>query len=453
MKISIIGTGYVGLVTGVCLSDRGHSVVCVDVDPAKVDMINSGRAPIHERGLPELLTKHIGKGLKATTRLAEAVIDSDITFIAVGTPAVDGHIDLKFVEQAAIEVGQALRDKNSYHVVVVKSTVIPGSTDGPIKLCLERGAGKKAGVGFGLGMNPEFLTEGRAVDDFMFPDRIVIGGIDDRSQKVLQKVYESFENAPRVFTNCRTAEMIKYASNAVLATMISFSNEFARLCSAIGDVDVAEVMRGVHQSVRFTTRLPDGSTIKAPITAFLEAGCGFGGSCLPKDVTALVAQGADHGLGMPMMRSVLEINRNQPAEMIRLIRRHYPDLSGVKVTVLGLAFKPDTDDLRESPSFPVVELLRGAGASVTAFDPVAKPIGHAALAGVKLTDTLRDALASAEVVVLVTRWAEFDATADVLRQLGRKPLVVDGRRVLNPADFERYEGIGLTRAAELSRTI
>lgn len=451
MRISIIGTGYVGIVTGACLADRGHRVVCVDVDASKVARINCGEPPIHEPGLPELLARVVGKNLTATTDLAAAVADSEVTFIAVGTPAAQGRIDLSYVERAAAEIGAALRSKSAYHVVVVKSTVVPGTTSGVVRAALERASGKHAGEHFGLGMNPEFLTEGTAVDDFMFPDRIVLGGFDERSRDVLALVYASFESAPQVRTNTSSAEMIKYASNAVLATLISFSNEIGRLCSALDDVDVVDVMRAVHQSAYLSPRLPDGQRLKAPITSFLEAGCGFGGSCLPKDVTALTAEGQARGVAMPLLRSVLEINREQPAQVLQLIERHHPRLQGARVTVLGLAFKPDTDDVRESPAFPIIRRLTAAGAVVTAFDPVARPKGEESLTGVRLADSLRDAVAEAEVIVLVTRWDEFKRLDEVLRDLERAPLVVDGRRILDPKRFAAYEGIG--RGANPSATI
>jgi UDPglucose 6-dehydrogenase/GDP-mannose 6-dehydrogenase len=442
MRISIVGTGYVGLVTGTCLAEHGHDVTCIDVDRIKVDAINAGRAPIHEDGLPQLLERNVGKRLRATTDLAAAVRDSEITFIAVGTPASEGRIDLAFVTAASEEIGAALRNKTTYHTVVVKSTVIPGTTDGAVRAALERGSGKTAGRDFGLGMNPEFLTEGQAVADFLHPDRIVVGGLDERSRETIASVYTGFERAPRILTNTRTAEMIKYASNSVLATLISFSNEIGRVCSAIGDVDVAEVMRGVHASAYFTTRHESGATTQAGITSFLEAGCGFGGSCLPKDVTALLAQGRGFGLPMPMLSAVLEVNRTQPEELLRLVREHIPDLSGVPVTVLGLAFKPHTDDIRESPAFPVVRALRKAGARITAYDPVARPAGHPDLSGVRIAASLEDAVREAQVLVHVTRWPEFEQTGALLRRLGRDTLVVDGRRNLSPDDFDRYEGIG-----------
>jgi UDPglucose 6-dehydrogenase/GDP-mannose 6-dehydrogenase len=236
--------------------------------------------------------------------------------------------------------------------------------------------------------------------------------------------------------------MIKYASNAVLATMISFSNEIARLCTAVGGVDALEVMHGVHQAGYFTMRR-DNQRLTAPIAAFLEPGCGFGGSCLPKDVTALVAQGREKGLSLNLLQSVLQINGGQPDEMMRLIGRHYPSLQNVTVAVLGIAFKPDTDDVRESPTFPLVRKLKQQGAQVTAYDPIARPVGHPDLAGVRLAVSLDEAVADAKVVILVTRWAEFSNLAAVLRRHHSEPLVVDGRRVLDPTAFARYEGIGL----------
>jgi UDPglucose 6-dehydrogenase len=442
MKVSIIGTGYVGLVTGACLASHGHDVVCVDIDRSKVDAINSGKAPIHEDGLPELLHRVVGTKLRATTDLAAAVAGSEITFIAVGTPAADGRIDLRYVTGAAEEIGRALARKSVFHTVAVKSTVVPGTTDGPVLQALERASGRKAGEGFGLGMNPEFLTEGTAIADFSEPDRIVVGGIDERSQDVIARIYEGFTDVPLIRTNTRTAEMIKYASNSALATLISFSNELGRLCTAIGGVDIADVMKGVHAAAYFTMKDAAGNRLRAPISSFLEAGCGFGGSCLPKDVTALVGQGRELGVGTPLLASVLEINRSQPEQLLKLVRKHHPSLQGVPVAVLGLAFKQGTDDLRESPAFPLIRSLRESGAVITAFDPIAQPHNHPDLAGVRLAGSLEDAVRSADVVIHVTRWPQFGELGALLRRLGRKPLVVDGRRNLPPADFDRYEGVG-----------
>jgi UDPglucose 6-dehydrogenase/GDP-mannose 6-dehydrogenase len=365
-----------------------------------------------------------------------------MTFIAVGTPAAGGNIDLQYVERAAAEIGAELRNKSDFHTVIVKSTVVPGTTLSPVRRAVEAASGKTAGSGFGLGMNPEFLTEGTAVEDFSNPDRLVLGGIDSRTHDVLLDLYSDFDaRVPRILTNPSTAEMIKYASNAVLATMISFSNEIARLSSAVGGVDAIEVMRGVHQATYFTARRA-GERIPAGINSFLEPGCGFGGSCLPKDVTALIGQGRGLGIPLNLLQSVLDINHGQPDEMLRLIARHHDSLSGLRATVLGIAFKPDTDDIRESPAFPIIAKLKGGGARVTAYDPVARPEAHPVLADVTLAASLEAAVADADVILLVTRWSEFSRLPDLVRASGRTPLVVDGRRVLDPASFARYEGIG-----------
>jgi len=442
LRVSIVGTGYVGLVTGACLADCGHDVTCVDVDADKIGMINSARPPIHELGLQALLERHVGQNLRASGDLAAAVAATDLTFIAVGTPAAHGRIDLRYVEAAALEIGVALGRKRGYHTVIVKSTVVPGTTVGIVRSALERASGRLAGQDFGLGMNPEFLTEGTAVADFMRPDRLVLGGIDELTCESLQQLYAGFDaSVPRVKTNPTTAEMIKYASNAVLATMISFSNEIARLCSAVGEVDAMEVMRAVHLASYFTTRR-HGERITAGIASFLAPGCGFGGSCLPKDVTALIGQGRDRDVPLGLLQSVLDVNSSQPDEIVRLIHRHFDSLRDVAITVLGLAFKPDTDDVRESPAFPILRRLRAEGARLTAFDPVAGPRDRVELAGVALARSLREAVGTAAVVVLVTRWPEFAELAGVLKEQGRSPLVVDGRRMLDPQAFARYEGIG-----------
>jgi UDPglucose 6-dehydrogenase/GDP-mannose 6-dehydrogenase len=442
MRLSIVGTGYVGLVTGACLAERGHDVICVDVDPRKVGMINSARAPIHESGLPELLQRNSGRRLRASTDLAAAVAASELTFIAVGTPASAGKIDLKYVEAAAFEIGAALRHKTKYHTVIVKSTVIPGTTVGVVRAALETASRKIAGQGFGLGMNPEFLTEGTAVADFLHPDRLVLGGIDARTHDVLRDLYSNFDAAvPRIVTNPTTAEMIKYASNAVLATMISFSNEIARLCAAVGGVDAIEVMRGVHQASYFTMHRGD-DRLTAPIASFIEPGCGFGGSCLPKDVLALIGQGREKGLELKLLQSVLDVNQGQTKEIMRLIGRHFTSLLDVPISVLGIAFKPDTDDVRESPAFPIIHGLKAQGARLTAYDPVVPRNEHEDLVGVNVVGSLREAVADAKIVILVTRWEEFSQLAGLLNELGQCPLVVDGRRVLDPASFAHYEGIG-----------
>src|SRR5256885_4069395 len=371
MKVSVIGTGYVGLVSGVCLAERGHEVICVDADTRKIDQISRGISPIFERDLEPLLRKHIGNRLRATADLRRAVFDTDISLIAVGTPFNNNEIDLQFVKQVSQQIGEALRGKSDYHVVVVKSTVVPGTTDGVVLPILEQVSGKKAGLDFGVGMNPEFLTEGEAVNDFMNPDRIVLGGGDPRTIACLQQLYSDFGTTDKLITNSRTAEMIKYASNALLATMISFANEIGNLGAAVGGIDIVDVMRGVHLSNYLSMRMPDG-TRKAPgITYFLAAGCGFGGSCLPKDVKALLAHGRKAGVSMDLLDSVIQINGRQARKIISLLKKHHSNLDGVRVAVLGLSFRPDTSDMRESPALPILRALVSEGARVKAYDPAA----------------------------------------------------------------------------------
>src|SRR3954453_10394220 len=345
IRISIIGTGYVGLVTGVCLADKGHDVTCVDIDRAKVDRINRGEAPIHEAGLDELLRKHAGKSLRATTDLAAAVRDSAISFIAVGTPFDGQEIDLKFIRQTASQIGEALKSKSGYHVVVVKSTVVPGTTDTTVLPLLEQASGKTAGKDFGVGITPEFLSEGVAIPDFMNPDRIVLGGLDAKPLAVMDEVYAPFAGIPVLRTNCKTAEMIKYASNALQATAISFANELGNLCARRGGIDAVDVMAGMHlmKELNPLVAAAGGSPrIRAGISSFLFPGCGFGGSCFPKDVKALAAHAKKAGAAVPMLESVLEINAKQPHKLTAILRKYLDDLRGVKVAVLGLAFKPGT---------------------------------------------------------------------------------------------------------------
>lgn len=445
MKVSIIGTGYVGLVTGACFAEVGHDVVCVDVDRDKVDRINRGETPIYEVGLEDLLRRHVGKRLRATTDLRAAILASEVTFIAVGTPFDGEHIDLTYIRQAARDIGAALRDKREYHVVVVKSTVVPGTTDDVVRPVLEEASAKRAGVDFGVGMNPEFLTEGVAVGDFMEPDRIVVGGIDDRTTDVLAKLYASFPNVPIIRTNNKTAEMIKYTSNAVLAALISFSNEIGNLCARLGGVDIADVMRGVHAARYFTTPMKDGPSVVAPITSFLYAGCGFGGSCLPKDVKALVAHGEAAGQPMPLLDTVIKINSRQPQKIIEILERNFASLDGLRVCVLGLAFKPDTDDMRESPAIPIVRELLARGAVVSAFDPVAMEAARRVLPAerVRFMENLQSALQEIDAAVLVTSWEIFREIPDIVRKIEPPPLIVDGRRMLEKRLVARYAGIGL----------
>jgi len=443
MKVSIIGTGYVGLVTGACLAEKGHQVTCVDINPDRVAALNRAESPIYEAGLEELLRKHVGKGLSATTDLTAAVLNTELTLIAVGTPFNGKEIDLSFVLGATKQIGAALKQKSSYHLVVVKSTVVPGTTDQHVLPALEAASGKKSGKDFGVGMNPEFLSEGEAVNDFLFPDRIVLGGIDQRSTDVLEELYKPFPfDVPRLRTNTRTAEMIKYASNSLLAALVSFTNELANLGSALGNIDTTEVMRGVHLSMYFRSRNKEGLP---PITSFLKAGCGFGGSCLPKDVSALVVHGKKAGVPMPLLESVLRINEEQPERTVNLLRKHWSDLKNVRVAVLGLSFKPETSDVRESPAFPIMRELLDSGAVVKAFDPIAKHEAQKAFPEPKVDycDSLDAALTGIDAVIVVTPWKEFKDVPALLAAKQPQVVLVDGRRAYDKQSVTKYEGIGL----------
>jgi UDPglucose 6-dehydrogenase len=445
MKVSIIGTGYVGLVTGVCLAEKGHQITCVDVDQAKVDSINSGIPPIYERGLEDLLKRHIGGLLRATTDLTRAVQQTDLSLIAVGTPFNGREIDLTFIKAVSKEIGHALRKKPGYHAVIVKSTVVPGTTDEVVCPILEEASGKKAGVDFGVGMNPEFLTEGEAINDFLSPDRIVLGGIDKATIDQQTGLYEGFPGVEVLRTNNKTAEMIKYTSNAVLATLISFSNEIANLCASVKDVDIVDVMRGVHVSRYLSVDMPDGKRVQPPIVSFLAAGCGFGGSCFPKDVKALVAYGERKKTPMHVLDAVLKVNEQQPAKVVQLLKKHFASLKGVRVAILGLAFRPDTNDMRESPAIPIVRELLDEGAVLKGYDPAAMEEAAKVFKGqpIVLCNALEEAIKEVDAIVLVTRWEEFRRLPEILKKQYVQPLVVDGRRLIERSSIARYEGIGV----------
>lgn len=445
MKIAVIGTGYVGLVTGVCFAEKGHHVICVDMDQGKVDSINQGIPPIFEKGMDDLLKRHAGVRLHATTDLWRAVIDSDVSLIAVGTPFDGREIDLTFIKAVSRQIGEALKAARGYHVVIVKSTVVPGTTDSVVRQILEEASGKKAGVDFGVGMNPEFLTEGEAVSDFLFPDRIVLGGMNEATIDRQAELYKGFSGVDVIRTNNKTAEMIKYTANALLATLISFSNEVANLCAAVKDVDIVDVMHGVHISRYLSVNMPDGKRVQPQIVSFLAAGCGFGGSCFPKDVKALAAHGEKYHTPMHVLDAVLKVNMQQPAKLIELLKKHFASLKGVRISVLGLAFRPDTSDMRESPAIPIVKSLLLEGASIKGYDPVAMTEARKifSMQEMQLCGSLAEAVSETDAVVLVTRWDEFRVIPELLASQDPPPLFVDGRRLLDKAKIARYEGVGL----------
>ncbi len=426
MKVSIVGTGYVGLVTGVCLAELGHDVVCVDVARDRVEKINQGVPPIYEERLEEMLREGLRLGrLKATTDLGGAVRETELSLICVGTPSgLLDYIDLKYVEEVSKEIGTVLKGKDAYHVVVVKSTVVPGTTEHVVMPLLERHSGKKAGKDFGVCMNPEFLREGRAIDDYMHPDRIVVGGIDGRSTEKLLELYKGFD-CPILKTNPKTAEMVKYATNSFLVTKISFINEIGNICKSLG-IDVYEVAKGVGMDSRISPH-------------FLNAGIGFGGSCFPKDVKALVGKAKEVYYRPILLNAALEVNEAQPLRLVELLEHRAGPLEGVDVVVLGLAFKPGTDDMREAPAIKIVHSLLKRGAKVHVTDP--KALGEARkIFGdherLEYCLTAQEAVARGRYVLIVTEWPEFR-----IKDLYRGKVVLDGRRVEEARAAEEYLGI------------
>ncbi len=426
MRISIIGTGYVGTVTGACFASLGNDVICVDVDAKRVESMNRGVPPIYEEGLEELLKAHALKNLRATLDYDDAIAHTDISFICVPTPTDEsGKIDLRFVREASRSIGQRLKNKSSYHVVVVKSTVVPQTTQSVVTPILEEASGKKAGVDFGVGMNPEFLREGKAVHDFMHPDRIVIGGDDPKAQVIIKSLYKGYK-CPILEVDTKTAEMIKYVSNAFLATKISFSNEVGNICKRLG-IDTYKVMEGVGLDARISP-------------FFLNSGLGFGGSCFPKDVKALIGKAADVDYEPLLLKTVLLVNDHQPQMLLRLLKIHVPDLKGKRIAVLGLAFKNDTDDIRESRAIPVIGSLLAEGARVVAYDPMATEHMKRVYPNIEYARTADEALVGADACIVATEWAEFKK----LDSFGnmRSPVVIDGRKMIDPKGKNIiYEGI------------
>jgi UDPglucose 6-dehydrogenase len=388
--------------------------------------MNAGIPPIYEEGLEELLKAHAGKNLRATLDYDDAMAHSDISFICVPTPTDDsGKIDLRFVKEASRSIGQRLRNKSSYHVVVVKSTVVPQTTQSVVTPILEEASGKKAGVDFGVGMNPEFLREGKAVYDFQDPDRIVIGGDDPKAQAVIKSLYSGYK-CPILEVDTKTAEMIKYVSNAFLATKISFSNEVGNICKRLG-IDTYKVMEGVGLDARISP-------------FFLNSGLGFGGSCFPKDVKALIGKAADVNYEPVLLKTVLLVNDHQPQMLLRLLKLHVPDLKGKRIAVLGLAFKNDTDDIRESRAIPVIGSLLAEGAEVVGYDPMASGHMKKVYPNIEYAKSADEALVGADACIVATEWAEF-RKLDSFKSM-RKPIVIDGRKMVDPKGKNIiYEGI------------
>ena len=438
MRIAVVGTGYVGLVTGTCFSEMGVHVTCVDVDENKISALKQGVIPIYEPGLETLVHKNVRSGrLNFTTRLEDVLNDVDIVFSAVGTPPdEDGSADLKYVLEVARTIGKHL---NHYIVVVTKSTV-PVGTAKKVKAVIEEELKKRGEqIEFDVASNPEFLKEGNAVKDFMSPDRVVVGVESERARKLMARLYKPFMivSDRLIFTDIPSAEMIKYAANSMLATRISFMNDIANLCELVG-ADVNMVRKGIGSDTRIGKK-------------FLYAGCGYGGSCFPKDVKALIRTAADNGYQMRVLQAVEDVNADQKLVLYRKLLAYYGSeeaLMGKTVAMWGLAFKPETDDMREAPSLVLIDLLIKAGATVKVYDPVAmyecrRRIGDSVI----YAKDLYDAADGADALMLVTEWKEFRMpNAKALLQKMKGRLILDGRNILDhdelrQAGFE-YHCIG-----------
>ncbi|MFH1833008.1 MAG: UDP-glucose/GDP-mannose dehydrogenase family protein [Candidatus Levyibacteriota bacterium] len=447
MKIAVIGTGYVGLVTGVSMSLLGHKVFCVGRDKGKIKKINNGFTPFYEPGLDELLKKTLsGKLFEATDDFKKALLNAEVIIIAVGTPTVENKIDLSAIKEVSRQIGKELKNSKEYQIVVVKSTVVPTTTQKVVLPILEKYSDKKIGE-FGLCMSPEFLREGNAVEDATNPDRIVIGQFDRKSGKQFAKVYTKVL-CPKVFTNLATAEMTKYAANALLATLISYSNEIARIAQETEGVDVIDVWKGVHLDSRLTPRINNKIVIPGIIN-YILSGCGYGGSCFPKDTKALAAYAKGIGVKAELINSVININQTQPSRMVFLLKQALGNLKNKKIAVLGLTFKPNTDDLRESPSIFVIKELFKEGAEVVCQDPVIDNPNKLELGDFKVTlaKSADEALKNADGALIMTAWNEYKKlNPSVFKNLMKTPVVIDGRRIFSPDSFLQagilYKGIG-----------
>jgi UDPglucose 6-dehydrogenase len=420
MRISVAGTGYVGLCTAVCFADNGYQAIASSHDKEKVTMINEGIPPFYEPQLEEILRRTVESGgLRAVHGREEAVLNSDITFITVGTPSrPDGSVDLSFIEQSAIEIGNALKRKEEYHLVVTKSTIVPGTTQNLVKPAVEKHSGRKVGEGFGLCMSPEFLREGTAIYDTLKPDRVVIGEYDERSGDILEDLLRGFHGpeVPILRMNLASAEMVKYANNCMLATKISFINEIANICENIEEVDVVNIARGIGLDHRIGPH-------------FLRAGAGWGGSCFPKDVKALIAFSRDTGYEPEILDAVVKVNQRQAEHMIEIAKRKIGTLKGKKIAILGLSFKPDTDDMREAPSIKIIKRLLEEGANVSAYDPKASENARRILGDrIEYCTSTKECTKGADCCLLVTEWQVFKKLKpEFFKKNMATPILIDGR--------------------------
>jgi UDPglucose 6-dehydrogenase/GDP-mannose 6-dehydrogenase len=447
MRITVVGSGYVGLVSGVCLAEKGHDVVCYDLRKDIVDLIQRGEPPIYECGLSDLLKANLAASrFRATTHFEDGLRGARLVLVAVGTPSTEGKIDLRQLEGAVTQVGAYLAQQSCFIGTVIKSTVIPGTTDTFVKSILEKQSKKSLGE-FGLGMNPEFLREGEAVEDFMNPDRIVFGHEDGGTLALLEELYAPW-CCEKLRMNTRTAEMLKYANNALLATQISAVNEIANLCFELGGMDVQEVMQGVHLDKRWSPLLAD-RRVRPGILNYLVPGCGFGGSCFPKDIQALRSLGEDRGIAMELLKAVLSVNDGQPLRVVRQLESTLGSLRGKKILLLGLAFKPGTDDLRESAAMRILYELLDRGAELSVHDPVALEKCQREL-GSRSVCFLREwkkHVPASEAIIVATGWPEYLELAEPSVAEGYRGCVADARRLFQPNTFPnaKYFTIGLRR--------
>ena len=437
MKIAVVGTGYVGLVTGSCLADVGMDVTCVDVNVAKIENLKKGILPIYEPGLEDIVERNVAAGrLHFTTKLSEAVQGAEAAFIAVGTPpGEDGSADLRYVLGVAKEIGEQMSD---YLVVITKSTVPVGTAEKVKKELVAALAARKSALPFDVASNPEFLKEGAAIEDFMKPDRIVVGVESDRAKEVLSRLYKPFtlNGHPVYFMDVPSAEMTKYAANAMLATKISFMNDIANLCELLG-ADVNSVRQGIGSDPRIGNR-------------FIYPGIGYGGSCFPKDVKALVRTGEENGYKLRILQSVEDVNEDQKHVLVTKINKHYGGkLAGKRFAMWGLSFKPETNDMREAPSLVICEQLLAAGATVVAYDPVAmEESKHMIGDKIGYAKDAYAALQGCDALLLVTEWREFRVPDWTKVKAAVKDRVVfDGRNIYSGAELRKngftYYGIGV----------
>ncbi len=427
MNVSIVGSGYVGTTIAACLADLGHDVINIEIDEDIVDTINAGEAPIHESGLEERIATHAGTNLRATTEY-DAVCETDVTFLCLPTPqADDGSLDLAVMQAGAESLGRALADKNDDHIVVVKSTVLPGTTEEVVAPILEAESGTQVGDGLEVAMNPEFLRMGTAVQDFLEPDKVVLGTASDDAAAVLRDLYAPILDRAEttlVQTDIREAELIKYANNAFLASKVSLVNELGNIAKEYG-ADAYEVLEAVGLDDRISER-------------FMRSGLGWGGSCFPKDVNALRAGAREQGYEPALLDAAVAVNDEQPRRLVGLLENHVA-LAGARIAVLGLSFKPGTDDIRKSRALDVIDSLRDRGAAVVAYDPVAIENVRPDYPDIEYAESAESALENADGAVVATDWPEFDDLS--FENMARKVLV-DGRRIDVDEDaLEVYEGL------------